>query len=146
MTENSGYGPRRGRGNMLTHFIMAVLGAGLAVVLLLAFYSPASGGSGGGSFPGSGMVPAPPSCAAPLGKSAQDIAARVGPGVVIINTTLQYNSERAAGTGMVINSSGLVLTNNHVIEDSTAITATVPATGRTFRRRCSATTRLATSP
>ena len=136
MTENSGYGPfltRRGRGNMLTHFIMAVLGAGLAVVLLLAFYSPASGGSGGGSFPGSGMVPAPPSSAAPLGKSAQDIAARVGPGVVIINTTLQYNSERAAGTGMVINSSGLVLTNNHVIEDSTAITATVPATGRTYQ-------------
>ena len=52
---------------------------------------------------------------------------------MIINTTLQYNSERAAGTGMVINSSGLVLTNNHVIEDSTAITATVPATGRTYQ-------------
>ena len=135
MTEGSGYGPfltRRGRGNVLTHFIMTVLGAGLAVVLLLAFYSPASGGSGGGSFPGSGMVPAPASPAAPLGKNAQDIAARVRPGVVIINTALRYNSERAAGTGMVINSSGLVLTNNHVIDDSTSITVTVPATGRTY--------------
>jgi S1-C subfamily serine protease len=134
MTEDSGYGPfltRRGRGNVLTHFIMAVLGAGLAVVLLLAFYSPASGGSGG-SFPGSDAVPAPPPSAAPLGRSAQDIAARVKPGVVIINTTLQYNSEAAAGTGMVINADGLVLTNNHVIEDSTSITATVPATGRTY--------------
>ena len=113
---------------MLTHFIMAVLGAGLAVVFLLAFYSPASGGSS----PGSGMVPAPASSAAPLGKNAQDIVTRVRPGVVIINTALQYNSERAAGTGMVINSSGLVLTNHHVIDDSTSMTVTVPATGKTY--------------
>ena len=35
------------------------------------------------------------------------------------------------GTGMVINSDGLVLTNNHVIEDSTAITART-ATGQTY--------------
>jgi S1-C subfamily serine protease len=135
MTGDSGYRPfltRRGRGNVLTHFIMTVLGAGLAVVLLLAFYSPVSGGSGG-SAQGSGMVPAPPSSAAPLGKNAQDIAARVRPGVVIINTALRYNSEQAAGTGMVINSSGLVLTSNHVIDDSTSITVTVPATGRTYQ-------------
>jgi S1-C subfamily serine protease len=51
---------------------------------------------------------------------------------VIINTTLQYDSEAAAGTGMVINASGLVLTNNHVIEDSTKITATVASTGKTY--------------
>jgi S1-C subfamily serine protease len=51
---------------------------------------------------------------------------------VIVNTALQYNSERAAGTGMVINSDGLVLTNNHVIDDSTSITATIPATGKTY--------------
>ena len=134
MTDDSGYGPflTRRRGNTLTHFITAVLGAGLAVILLLAFYSPGSGGSGG-SFPGSGMVPAPASSGVPLGKNAQDIAVRVRPGVVIINTALRYNSERAAGTGMVINSSGLVLTNNHVIEDSTSISATVPATGKTYQ-------------
>jgi S1-C subfamily serine protease len=52
--------------------------------------------------------------------------------VVIINTTLQYSSEEAAGTGMVLNSSGLVLTNNHVIENATKISATVLATGRTY--------------
>jgi S1-C subfamily serine protease len=33
---------------------------------------------------------------------------------------------------MVINADGLVLTNNHVIDDSTKITATVAATGRTY--------------
>ena len=51
---------------------------------------------------------------------------------MIINTTLQYASEAAAGTGMVINASGLVLTNNHVIYHATKITATVASTGRTF--------------
>jgi S1-C subfamily serine protease len=49
---------------------------------------------------------------------------------VIINTTLQYSSEQAAGTGMVINADGLVLTNNHVIENATKITATVASTGQ----------------
>jgi S1-C subfamily serine protease len=62
--------------------------------------------------------------------------AKVGRGIVIINTTLQYSSERAAGTGMVINAAdGLVLTNNHVIESSTKITATVAATGKTFKAK-----------
>jgi len=54
---------------------------------------------------------------------------------VLINTTLQYNSEAAAGTGMVINADGLVLTNNHVIEGSTKITATVISTGKTYQAR-----------
>src|SRR6202012_5212592 len=58
---------------------------------------------------------------------------KVGQGIVLINTTLQYSSEAAAGTGMVINAAdGLVLTNNHVIESSTKISVTVPATGQTF--------------
>jgi S1-C subfamily serine protease len=137
MADDNGYGPfsmRRRRGNALTHMLTAVLAAGLAVGLLLAFYSPAPGGSGI-SMPGGDAVPSPAASAAPLAKSEQDIIARVTPGVVLINTTLRYNSEAAAGTGMVINAGGLVLTNNHVIEDSTAITATVPATGRTYRAR-----------
>jgi S1-C subfamily serine protease len=121
--------PRRRRsGNVLTHAITAVLGAALAVALLLAFYTPASGDS----LPGAGAVPGPGSSAAPLTGSEQGIVAKVKPGIVIINTTLQYDSEAAAGTGMVVNADGLVLTNNHVIEDSTKITATVAATGKTY--------------
>ena len=54
---------------------------------------------------------------------------------MLINTTLQYDSEAAAGTGMVVNADGLVLTNNHVIEDSTKITATVVSTGKTYPAR-----------
>ena len=37
---------------------------------------------------------------------------------------LQYAGEAAAGTGMVINADGQVLTNNHVINGSTKIIAT----------------------
>lgn len=135
MSEDSGYGPyftRRGRGNVLTHFFMLVLGAGLAAVLLLALGVASSSGI---SMPGGDAVPSPGGSAAPLAGSEQAIVTKVKPGVVIINTTLQYNSELAAGTGMVINSGGLVLTNNHVIEDSTAIGVTVAATGKTYQAR-----------
>jgi S1-C subfamily serine protease len=133
MLDDTGYGPsfrRRGRGNVLTHTLMAVLGAALAAVLFLVFYNPGSGGSGI-SLPGSGAVPAP-APAAPLTAGDQAIVTKVKPGLVIINTNLQFDSEAAAGTGMVINQNGLVLTNNHVIDGSTKITATVAATGKTY--------------
>ena len=132
MLDDTGYGPfprRRGSGNVFTHIIMAIVGAALATGLLLAFYNPTSGGL---SLPGSGAVPAPGSGSTPLTGGEQAIVTKVKPGVVIINTALQYNSEAAAGTGMVINASGLVLTNNHVIEESTKITATVVSTGQTY--------------
>jgi S1-C subfamily serine protease len=134
MLENTGYGPsfrRRGRGNMLTHALMALLGAALAAGLLLAFYNPTSGIS----LPGSGAVPAPGSPSGTLAGGEQAIVTKVKPGLVIINTTLQYNSEAAAGTGMVINADGLVLTNNHVINGSTKITATVASTGTRYTAR-----------
>jgi len=130
MLGDSGFGPprrRRGSGNVLTHIIMAVLGAALAIGLLLSFYNQAPG-----SLPGSGAVPSPASPAAPLAGGEQAIVTQVKPGLVIINTTLQYQSEVAAGTGMVINADGLVLTNNHVIDGSTKITATVVSTGKTY--------------
>ena len=58
--------------------------------------------------------------------------APIGTGVVVIDTNLAYQGEQAAGTGMVLTSSGLVLTNNHVIRNATAIKVVVPATGRSF--------------
>src|SRR3984957_8178624 len=131
---DNGYGPsprRRGSGNMVTHTITAVLGAALAAGLLLSFYNPGSGGPGV-SLPGSGAVPAP-AASPPLASSERDIVTKVKPGLVLLNTALQYNSEAAAGTGMVINADGLVLTNNHVIDGSTKITATVVSTGKTYQ-------------
>ena len=134
MLEDTVYGPsprRRGSGNVLTHAIMTVVGAALATGLLLAFYDPTSGGSGI-SLPGSGAVPVPGAQSAPLPGGEQAIVTKVKPGLVIINTALQYASEAAAGTGMVINADGLVLTNNHVVNGSTKITATVGSTGKTY--------------
>jgi len=58
--------------------------------------------------------------------------ASVGAGVVVIDTNLGYQNGRAAGTGMVLTSSGLVLTNNHVIRGATAIRVVVPGTGKSF--------------
>ncbi len=67
-----------------------------------------------------------------LGGSQQAVVSKVSAGLVIINTSLQYRAEQAAGTGMIINSDGLVLTNNHVIENATSVSATVVATGKTY--------------
>lgn len=53
-------------------------------------------------------------------------------GVVLINTTLPYQNALGAGTGMVLTSSGLVLTNYHVVEDASTIRVTVGATGRSY--------------
>ena len=60
------------------------------------------------------------------------IAARVDPALVDINVTLGYQSGQAAATGIVLNSSGLVLTNNHVVDGATAISATDVGNGRTY--------------
>ena len=54
-------------------------------------------------------------------------------GIVVIQTGLGYEDGSAAGTGMVLTSSGEVLTNNHVIAGATTIRVVVPGTGRTLR-------------
>ena len=59
-------------------------------------------------------------------------APRVGTGAVIIETNLAYQGAQAAGTGMVLTSSGEVLTNNHVIRGATDIKLRVPGTGQTY--------------
>ncbi len=53
-------------------------------------------------------------------------------GVVDIDTVLDYGTGEAAGTGIVLTSSGEILTNNHVVDGATAITVTVVATGTTY--------------
>jgi S1-C subfamily serine protease len=60
------------------------------------------------------------------------IAAKVDPGLVDINTTLKYQGEEGAGTGMVLTSTGLVLTNNHVIDGETSISVTDIGNGKTY--------------
>jgi S1-C subfamily serine protease len=59
-------------------------------------------------------------------------AAGARTGVVCINTNLALVHSSAAGTGIVLSSSGLVLTNNHVIRGATTIHVTDTSDGRTF--------------
>lgn len=57
---------------------------------------------------------------------------KVDPGLVDIVSTLKYNSETAEGTGMIVSADGLVLTNNHVINQSTSVTVSLVEGGRTY--------------
>jgi S1-C subfamily serine protease len=125
--------PPRRRAGFLSYLVVAVVAGALGAGSVVALYHPTSSTSAAAPQPTvTPTAPAPmPSTAIPVPSSGggaadasqQAILNKVEPGLVLINTTLQYNSEQAAGTGMVINQDGLVLTNNHVIEDSTSITA-----------------------
>ncbi|MEN3362217.1 MAG: hypothetical protein V7637_6199, partial [Mycobacteriales bacterium] len=77
-----------------------------------------SGQSGSGSTAGTGTA------------SAATAAEQVG--VVDVTTVLDFGAARAAGTGLVLTSNGEILTNNHVVADSTSISVTVVSTGKTY--------------
>jgi S1-C subfamily serine protease len=62
--------------------------------------------------------------------SASDISDKVDPSIVDINVT--FTSGSGAGTGIVLTSDGLVLTNNHVIANATKIEAESVTTGDTW--------------
>ncbi len=63
---------------------------------------------------------------------AQSRSNPIGTGVVVIETNLAYQGASAAGTGMVLSSSGEILTNNHVIRGATTIKVVVPKTGHSY--------------
>ena len=60
------------------------------------------------------------------------IAAAVSPGLVDINVTLAYGGGGGAGTGIVLTSSGQVLTSNHVIQGASEINVTSVGSGETY--------------
>jgi len=129
--------PPRRRIGVLSYLAVALAAGALGAGSVVALYHPASNSSAAPPRSSSPFSP-PPSVPGPGGggsgtsSSEQAIVAKVRPGLVVIDTTLQYNSEQAAGTGMVISHDGLVLTNNHVIEGSTSIKATDLGNGQTY--------------
>jgi S1-C subfamily serine protease len=64
--------------------------------------------------------------------TTSQIASKVDPGLVDVVSTLGYQNGTAAGTGMVLTSTGEVLTNNHVIDGATSIKVTDVGNGRTY--------------
>jgi S1-C subfamily serine protease len=64
--------------------------------------------------------------------AAAKLASKVDPGIVDITTTFAGESGTAEGTGMILSSNGLVLTNNHVIEDAATVSVRDVATNTTY--------------
>jgi S1-C subfamily serine protease len=131
--------PRRSRrgGHFLVYLAVAALAAGIGagVTVALANHNASSSGS-----ISSGTVPAPHNNAAGRRSSSSLIQAtvkrEVEPGLVDITSTLKYDSETAEGTGMILSAAGLVLTNNHVIDGATAVSASLAGDpGHTYRAR-----------
>ncbi|HEX4755818.1 MAG TPA: trypsin-like peptidase domain-containing protein [Candidatus Dormibacteraeota bacterium] len=122
---------RRGRrvfaGTLAAIFVVGI-GSGVAVARLTndnaplgssVANNPSTGnGTGGSGSSGTALDP-------------NAVAAKVTPGIVNINVTLGTNGA-AAGTGMVITSTGEVLTNNHVIDGETSVTVELPSTGKSY--------------
>jgi S1-C subfamily serine protease len=136
--------PPRRRIGLLSYLGVALAAGLLGAGTVVALYHPAASSVAAVPQPSSSAIaPVPlPSTAVPApssggsgGSGVPGNLSSVERGLVIINTTLQYSSEQAAGTGMVINAGGLVLTNNHVIENATKITATVASTGKTYQAK-----------
>jgi S1-C subfamily serine protease len=85
-------------------------------------------------------VPVPQNKASGSGSSSTFNSAaiqhKVDPGLVDITSTLRYNSETADGTGMILSATGLVLTNNHVVDGATNVIASpVTDAGKKYQAR-----------
>ena len=115
-----GYGGGEGSGKPTRRFRRGLLVAGVAGAAALAAFW---GLSAAGVTSGSKVL------------TTSQIATQTDPGLVDINTTLGYQQAKAAGTGMVLTSSGEVLTNNHVINGATSITARDIGNGRTYQAK-----------
>src|SRR5690625_244130 len=112
-----------------------VLAAAAAVALTLGALTPGAGPALADPVPAP-PVPVPsldadvppatttvPTTASVPGINPSSAVAQVGPSVVNINTQLGYARAVSAGTGIVLDPSGVVLTNNHVIAGATEVSA-----------------------
>jgi S1-C subfamily serine protease len=99
--------------------------------------TPSGGGtsdpySGGLFNPGSSSGSTLPVAGSGAPSNVSAIATKVTPGLVDVNSTFSYQRASGAGTGIVLTSSGEVLTNNHVINGATSISVTDLGNGKTY--------------
>jgi S1-C subfamily serine protease len=143
-------------GRVLAYVAVAALAAGVGAGAAIALNhssdpssSPVANGSqqnpfsnGGNNFgqaPNNGQAPGNQNGTGSGGTNsgtgslnAQALAAKLDPAIVDITSQLKYNNATAEGTGIVISASGLVLTNNHVIDEATSVSATLVVSGKTY--------------
>ena len=120
------------------------LGRGLAAAVIAAIVLATGGGVGIGwgiaryinsrSTPQGSIQTVTPATSGSGSANVASAAAKVSPAVVDINTTLETASatEQAAGTGLILDSNGDILTNNHVVEGSISIKVTVQGRSGTY--------------
>jgi S1-C subfamily serine protease len=101
-------------------------GAGAGIALAVSNSGPAPTKSGSAPLP----TAAPPTPATSNGLNVSAIAKKVEPATVDITATGPGGQDE--GTGIVLTPSGIVLTNNHVIDGSTSVSAQVDGSGRTY--------------
>ena len=109
----NGPGEPDGRRQRRRRFVLAGASAGMAAVLAVV-------GLGAVNAVGSSTL------------TTAQIASKVDPGLVDVVSTLGYQNGEAAGTGMVLTSTGEVLTNNHVIDGATSVKVRDVGNGRTY--------------
>jgi S1-C subfamily serine protease len=95
-------------------------------------FSPATGGRIATHFTSGSSSKSSSASGGPSETAMSSIASKVDPSLVDVNTVLGDETAEAAGTGMVLTSTGKVLTNNHVIEGSTSISVTDLGNSQTY--------------
>jgi S1-C subfamily serine protease len=150
--------PRRGSGGLIAVVVVAaVLVAGLGVGVgynaprfirsiaagqvaqnsPIHLVPPAGSSTGNGSSSSGGSSSGLPAQSGQASQpvDAQAVANKVSPAIVDINTVVagaNGSSSEAAGTGTILTSDGEVLTNNHVVEQSTSIKVTIAGRSGSF--------------
>jgi S1-C subfamily serine protease len=112
--------PRGGESRRVAVLMATTFAAALCVVIVAVLV----GGTVGASAP-----------VLPVSVVSDPVVARVDRELVDVNTIIDGGRGAAAGTGMVLTPSGLVLTNNHVIAQATSIEAVDLGNGQTYTAR-----------
>jgi S1-C subfamily serine protease len=110
--------PRRGRKILLFAIVVIVLVAWTIRAGLIVSMNPATASR--------------TSATSRTALSDSQIASRVDSGLADVVSTNSYQQAAAAGTGIVLASTGEVLTNNHVIEGATSIKVTDIGNGKSY--------------
>jgi S1-C subfamily serine protease len=116
---------RRWAWRLLVHLTVAALSAAAGVAATVVTQHVMSSGPG--------PAGTPRDAAARERMNDQAVYRKVVPGIVDVTSNLQYRQETAKGTGFVIDAAaGLILTNNHVIDQATSVTVTLVTSGRSY--------------
>jgi len=119
---------------VLVAVLAAAVGAGAVLALRgTAGQAPDSSAASQQGIPQPKQGPGSGSATSGINENA--VARKVAPGLVDIISYVHYQREVFEGTGMVLSSDGLVLTNNHVIKGSTRVVAQLVSNGRKYTAR-----------